>query len=111
MSHSGGNVRFQQPPNWLAVLTRRVGADGAHDTLSSDGRYVFSVEEQGLGVENNGNGPFGMMRFPMGFGMAANFGHGGYNRLAAYDLGAEGKLKWQIGGAPSPVGLRQTDWN
>ena len=106
MSHPGGNPQFQQS-SWPNLLARRVGTDGAHATLSSDGRYVFSVEEAGPGGENNGNFPPGMMVFR--FGMPGNFGHGGYNRLAAYDLGAEGKLKWQIGGHFGPLTSQQSE--
>ena len=37
------------------------------------------------------------------FGIRIVLGHGLYGRLAAYDLRADGKLKWHIGRGLSPT--------
>ena len=81
------------------LVGQRVWEDATYGTLSSDGRYVYSIE--GLGLGNNGNGNFGGM-FVVGpwFGRQPNQeNHGPSNSLAARDLHAgQFKLMWQIGG-------------
>ena len=102
-----GEAAWRQSFPWvMAMVAQRVWEDGTYGTLSSDGRYVFSVENLGLGGNFNGNsggvfvvGPFGG---PWGgFGRQRGAGnHGPSNCLAARDLHAgHGKLVWQIGGA------------
>ncbi|MBI2825661.1 MAG: PQQ-binding-like beta-propeller repeat protein [Planctomycetia bacterium] len=81
-------------PAWL---TQRIWDDATYGTLSSDGERVFCVEDLDVGfgvldqrqvVLANGR------RQPQAPGPRA------YNRLAAYDIATEGKLKWEAGGPP-----------
>jgi outer membrane protein assembly factor BamB len=107
------DMAWRQSFPWMvSMLAQRVWEDGTYGTLSSDGRYVFSIEDLSLAPNLNGNpggglvfigGPFGgVMRVPGGSN------HGPSNRLAASDLHAGGKRVWQIGGpAGGPFALRQ----
>ena len=62
--------------------------DSASGTLSSDGRFVFSLENAANVTANRS----------LGVGDNALSGRRLHGRLAAYDLPALGKLKWRIGG-------------
>ena len=93
------------------MIDRRVRNDLTYGTLSSDGRYVFSVEDS-LSML----GP-GLLRGRMGNGMARrgliqpmtpNDQMYPCNRLAAYEI-RTGKLKWHLGGPAGKYALRQAE--
>ncbi len=105
---SAGNVQQLQSALVLGA-ERRMWSDLTYGTLSSDGRYVFSVED--LGMES-GNGAQAIRRIVI-FG-----GIGGRNlrtnvdslcnRLAAHDI-RTGKLVWELGGPDGLHALRQAE--
>jgi outer membrane protein assembly factor BamB len=101
---------------------QRLWHDLTYGTLSSDGRYVFSVED--VGSEAAGGAATASGRAVLvGGGLVRGVGRfvalGGFNginngeqaslcnQLAAHDI-RTGKLKWQIGGPGGSHALRQT---
>ena len=68
----------------------RAWLDSAYGMLSSDGRYVFSVEDEAR----------------PGLGMDSSIRNGFHRGLAAYDLQTKGKLLWHIGGGQGPNALQ-----
>jgi outer membrane protein assembly factor BamB len=66
------------------LLANRTWEDTTFGTLSSDGEFVFAVEDLGIGVA-------GMMALPRMPGPRD------YNRLVAYDV-KTGRAMWEIGG-------------
>ena len=100
---------------------QRITSDMTYGTLSSDGRYVFSVED--VGPDSAGR-RLGSRRWASGLhrrrrvrgppaGVIFINGINGMNNgeqpalcnvLAAHDI-RTGKLKWQIGGPPGPHAL------
>ena len=74
-------------------LAQRVWQDATYGTMSSDGRYVFSVEDLGVGI------PLGGSRHIVinGRRQTNPAWPKPYNRLAAHDI-RTGKLKWHVGG-------------
>ncbi len=113
--------QFQLREQMMAVGgNQRITSDLTYGTLSSDGRYVFSVEDVGsdsAGVASTvagGRAVFvggGMVRaggrviFLNGFnGMNNGEQPSLCNVLAAHDI-RTGKLKWQIGGPAGPRAL------
>jgi outer membrane protein assembly factor BamB/tetratricopeptide (TPR) repeat protein len=76
-----------------SFLTDRLWENATYGTLSSDGEYVFEVEE----VADNST----MREMPRRMMLRAN-GIGQFdaptNELAAYELRTEGKIKWRVGG-------------
>ena len=86
----------------LEVSVRtRIWADATFGTLSSDGKYVFAVEdlklEDGLATPRQFVNP---MRPANAAGLKP------FNRLAAYDI-RTGKLIWHLGGSAKELGLPQ----
>jgi outer membrane protein assembly factor BamB/predicted negative regulator of RcsB-dependent stress response len=80
--------------NWL---DQRVWEDSTYGTLSSDGESVFCIEDLG-------SSPVAEQRMVLIFNGNNRGQIGGtrsYNRLAAYDIASEGKLKWELGGPAS----------
>jgi outer membrane protein assembly factor BamB len=84
-------------PQLFDGLDERLWADSTYGQMSSDGRYVFGVEDVGFayGLLNQRMVvmPDGSRRLDPGWPRD-------YNRLTAYDI-STGKLKWEIGGPPS----------
>ncbi|HEV3025554.1 MAG TPA: PQQ-binding-like beta-propeller repeat protein, partial [Pirellulales bacterium] len=83
--------------NWL---DQRVWDDAVYGTLASDGELVYAVED--LDIQP----PLAQM-IAGGFQRRMIINNGGfqpssmarsYNRLAAYEIATEGKLKWSVGG-------------
>ena len=92
-----GEAAWRQTlPALVPMLAQRLWEDATYGTLSSDGRYVFSIEDLALEADpNNGGmfigGPWGWRGRPAG-------NHGPCNRLSAIDI-HKGSLVWEIGGA------------
>ncbi len=82
-------------------LTSRMWDDAAFGTLSSDGRYVFAIEDLLR--------PTRTLRSPRRIINGRNRGDQGRpnNRLVAYDIHS-GKLKWHLGGPADQFALRQS---
>jgi outer membrane protein assembly factor BamB len=93
---------FQRGPQLEQGLRFRMWGDATYGTLSSNGKYVYAIEDLDLDV-----GPASMrgMFFRAGKDNDDK-GPKPYNRLAAYDIHT-GKLKWHIGGSPEEYGLPQ----
>ena len=91
---SAGNVASRRKMLLESSLRLRIWSDAAFGTLSSDGKYVFSVEdlklEDGMGIRRQ------FIVNPMR--PADSAGLKPSNRLAAYEI-LTGKLMWQVGGA------------
>ena len=76
----------------LTIMPERLST---RNTLASDGRAVFVIEDRG-------NQPFlfpGVFN-PFGRGLTPT-GPGSYNKLLARDLATQGKLLWEVGGESS----------
>ncbi len=94
------NTGVKDGPRWLAT---RLWEDNTYGTMSSDGERLFCVEDLDSGLNLveprrvvNPNGRMAIQpNAPRSF-----------NRLAAYDIATEGKLKWEAGG---PVGEARND--
>jgi len=89
------------PPlsQWLAD---RVWRDMVYGQMSSDGRHVYCVED--LGVSFVTPAQAGMV-LANGRLLTQPTGPKPYNRLAAYELATEGKLRWELGSQPTEGGL------
>ena len=90
----------RMPPVLTGLLT-----DSAYGTLSSDGRYVFGLEDTAPSYQYRVQGAD--RREGLRYGVFADnpvLGGGVHGRLAAYDLLANGKLAWRVEGGPD------TDW-
>jgi len=89
-------------PQEAPQLAYRLGDDATYGTLSSDGRYVYSVEE----VSWRAGQPARRVILP---GRTAHReSPPAVNRLAAHDI-RTGKLKWHLGGADDQFALRQAE--
>ncbi|HEY2840619.1 MAG TPA: PQQ-binding-like beta-propeller repeat protein [Pirellulales bacterium] len=86
------NTAVPLVPNWL---TQRIWNDTTYGTMSSDGQRIFCIEDLDVGT-----GVFDQRQIVMMNGRMPQQAAGArsYNRLAAYDIATEGKLKWDIGG-------------
>ncbi len=69
------------------LLTNRTWEDATFGTLSTDGEFVFAVEDLGIGMA----GLMALPRMPP---------YRDYNRLVAYDL-KTGRAMWEVGGPRS----------
>ena len=101
----GLNIRSMRTPrDFLAVLIRqRAWEDLTFGGLSSDGDYVFSIED--LGVLNDISVQMGGMGGGGGMVVQSNpLMMRDYNRLCAYEV-RTGKLKWEVGGPRGDVSL------
>ena len=88
-----GHVSRQ--PNIEAGLRLRLWGDAVFGTLASDGRQVFAVEDLQLplpAIYTRGLMVPGNVRSSSASLLTSN-------RLAAFDLRSEGKLRWEIGGS------------
>jgi outer membrane protein assembly factor BamB len=88
-------------------LDDRLWDDAAYGTLSSDGVNVYAVED--LVVDSNDQGVRRVLVQPNGLRREATAFPIAYNRLAAYDLNKEGKLRWALGGPPGEDELPEAD--
>ena len=87
-----GRINYQ--PNIESGLRLRLWGDGVFGTLASDGQLVFAVEDLQLplpAIYSRGLLVPGNVR-PSSARMTSN-------RLAAFDIRSEGKLRWEIGGS------------
>jgi outer membrane protein assembly factor BamB len=86
-------------------LEQRVWDDAAYGTLSSDGERIYCVEDLAGNMQEGfpgGARPGRRMVVNNGVIVAPNTIS--YNRLAAYEIETEGKLKWDLGGEPKEDG-------
>lgn len=81
--------------NWLE---QRVWDDAAYGTLSSDGERVYCVEDLAGNLQEAFPGGRPAQQMFMNNGMRVTPAAIFYNRLAAYEIETEGKLKWELGG-------------
>lgn len=81
-------------------LEARLWSDTTYGTLSSDGQYVFAVEDLPLAL---GDAPSRHLII-QGQRVVSSKGPKSHNRLAAYHI-RTGKLQWHIGGSPSEFQL------
>ncbi len=89
--------------NPLQTFTQRIWKDRLFGTVSSDGERVFAIDHLMTRYPQQNNpwqGPFGAVNSPQYASQGAS------NRLAAYDLGTEGRLVWEIDGQTAQGGLQ-----
>ncbi len=82
-------------------LGEKLWDNATYGTMSSDGEYVFAVEElpDPTGGEVQQQRRQIIMRGGMwGGGMARTLADAPTNELSAYDLHSQGKIKWKVGG-------------
>jgi outer membrane protein assembly factor BamB/tetratricopeptide (TPR) repeat protein len=82
----------------LASLDKRLWDDATYGTMSSDGEQVFCVEDLDLATGNVTRNRPRMIVNVRGIREVQSTGPQPHNRLAAYELSTQGKLKWEIGG-------------
>ncbi|MDB5337080.1 MAG: hypothetical protein JWN70_2699, partial [Planctomycetaceae bacterium] len=94
---NGFSNRMRSPREYLSLLLRqRTWEDLTFGGLSSDGEYVFSIED--LGLLND-------ISLQMGGAIQSHpLIMRDYNRLCAYEV-RTGKLKWELGGPRGDVTL------
>jgi outer membrane protein assembly factor BamB/tetratricopeptide (TPR) repeat protein len=82
--------------NWI---DQRVWDDAIYGTLASDGELVYAVEDLDIQppLAQMIAGGFQRQRMIINNGGPASMARP-YNRLAAYEIATEGKLKWSVGG-------------
>lgn len=80
----------------VSLLDQRLWDDATYGSLSSDGRFVFSVEDLNLNLPTANQQPR-MVVLPNGRRLPAPAWPRNFNRLAAHDI-KSGKLKWELGG-------------
>lgn len=91
----------QQTVQLPVGLAQRIWDDAGYGTLSSDGRYVYSVEDLGTAVGMY----LGRSVFVRGRRVRDPGEPKPFNRLAAHDI-RTGKLKWHLGGPADQFALR-----
>jgi outer membrane protein assembly factor BamB len=79
----------------VSLVDQRLWDDLTYGCLSSDGEYVFSVED--LNFHLPGAAHMKMVVLPNGRRVPAPAWPRSFNRLAAHDI-RTGKLKWELGG-------------
>ena len=85
-------------PDLRTQLRFRIWGDATYGTLSSNGQYVFAVEDLPL------DAGFTQNQFMFANRRDAPTDSRSFNRLAAYDI-RTGKLVWHVGGSPDDLGL------
>lgn len=85
------NIRQGNPTTTALerLLSQRAWRDLTAGTLSSDGRYVFALDAMGFLSTNQRN-----IR-----GLRTSLSRSDSSKLVAYDLQADGKLVWEVGGS------------
>lgn len=89
-------------PSLSQWLADRVWRDMVYGQISCDGQHVYCVEDLGVSFVSPGQTA---MVLANGRLLAQPTGPKPYNRLAAYELATEGKLKWELGSQPMEGGL------
>ncbi len=82
---------IRQLSSLTSLLKQRVWHDLTAGTLSSNGAYVFTVEE--LGVQGNTSQSRFQQTSPSAWAARD------YNKLMAFELRSQGKMVWEIGGS------------
>jgi len=93
---------MRQWPQVAQGLWQRMWNDTTYGTVSSDGRYVFTVEDLDVGF-----GPYRSRTVVIG-GRIQNTPAVLYNRLAAYDIHS-GKIMWNLGGPADQFALPEAE--
>ncbi len=96
---SSQQARVSRTPQLQTSLYQRVWQDLTYGTISSDGKYVFSVEDHFLSGFNPA-----MPQVIIGGRAVASGGRRDCNRLAAHDI-RTGKLTWHVGGGEDDYDL------
>lgn len=103
-----GAGTFQQNLQQVAEsLDERLWDDAAYGALSSDGALVYAIED--LNTETSNPAPTRVMVMANGLRRDVGARSAAFNRLAAYELKTEGKLKWALGGPPGDEALPEAD--
>ncbi len=84
----------------VATLRDRLWFDGISGQLATDGNYVFAVE-QSWGIDES---PGVVGGNTWNKTVSKRMGGQESNQLSAYDISAEGKLAWQLGGSDTRLG-------
>ncbi len=87
-------IAYRRVPQLEYALRLRMWADATYGSMSSDGDRVYAIEDLGLEI-----GATQFQAFIRGRRVDDPTGPRPHNRLAAYDLHAEGKLAWHAGGS------------
>ena len=82
--------------NIASLMKQRAWHDLTAGTLSSDGEFVFTVEELGVQTQTR----YSRFRASLSPMWAAR----DYNKLVAFELRSQGKMKWAAGGARNEQG-------
>ena len=93
---SGANAQLPNSSQIIAGLDQRLWDDATYGTLSSDGDYVFSVEDLTISVAPNLQ-QARMIVMQNGRRQPPPPWPRNFNRLTAHEI-RTGKLKWEIGG-------------
>ncbi len=97
----GGGVVAGLKARLESAVRMRMWADATFGTLSSDGKYVFAVEDLKLEYGTGNRRQFvNPMRQANAVGLSL------FNRLAAYEI-RTGKLIWHLGGSAQELALPQ----
>lgn len=98
--NQGLRAHVQQVP---LTIRERVFQDKTFGSISSDGKYVFTIEDltPSVGTPHMRQMVRGAMRVTPGQPEP-------YNRLAAHEI-RTGKLKWHLGGSGDELGLRLSE--
>lgn len=89
----GGYINYQ--PNVETGLRLRLWGDGVFGTLASDGKLVFAVEDLQLPLP----AIYSRAILMPGNVRSSSTSLMTSNRLAAFDIRSEGKLRWEVGGS------------
>ncbi len=95
-----------QQSSRVVIAAQRAWGDLTFGTLSSDGRYVFSIEDLKTEASSYTFRNFGGRRIVLNPALNMSGDQNGMtNRLAAHDI-RTGKLKWHLGGPAGQHALR-----
>lgn len=98
------DTSISSSPNMGVGVEQRLWDDQTFGALSSDGRYVFSIEDLGWGA----GVPLSRQVIVNGRRQSDPTEPKPYNRLVAHDI-RTGKLKWHLGGPSDRFALRQAE--
>lgn len=100
------NGQSSNPQQVFQALEERLWDDAAYGTLSSDGANVYAIEDLTSGPSGT---PVNRRMVILPNGLRRDPSPRVYNRLAAYELKSEGKLRWALGGPAGPEQLPEAE--